>query len=428
MTEKSRLDAALERIHMAAAEELGGVMDVRNMYIALYDKQTGKIEFPLRYENGNQIDPKPYVEPRFFGDRYGLTDWIIDNKQPLLISKDFAAEASRLNIEVYSDVPTKSWVGAPMLRGVEVIGVIGLNNFETEGAYDEFHRDLLATIAGQAAVAIDNARLYERLENANAELSIANLELERRNAELIKAREREKLALLGEIAAGLIHKMSNTIGPIPTLTERIARSLDVQDEAARTKLRRIKQGAQDALDYTSGMDKILKLEAVSLEEADLRTLLDDALRQVLQDETHERHRIKITTSYAAEQVTLSANSPLLIEAIRNIIQNAVEAMTEGGTLIVTLDKVDQSKAQIKITDDGCGIPEEKQTEIFRPGYSNKKGGRGIGLWFSKTVVLQHSGEIRFESEQNVGTTFELIFPLKRLVPSWGAKDQEVLYA
>ncbi|GAB4410921.1 MAG: hypothetical protein Fur0044_04770 [Anaerolineae bacterium] len=162
----------LQDIYEAAAEAMSELMDTRNMYIALYDEKAATIEFPL-FISEKEVTKEAYA-PRRFGERQGLTEWVIRHRQPLLIEKDFDAwvEAQE-DIEAFR-IGTKCWLGAPMLLRDKVIGVIGLQNFEQEGVFDEHRRDLLMMIASQAAIAIDNAQQYDLINN----------QLERRKKEL----------------------------------------------------------------------------------------------------------------------------------------------------------------------------------------------------------------------------------------------------
>jgi GAF domain-containing protein len=165
------LRETLQEIYAAALEAMSGLLDTRNMYIALYDEDSGLIEFPLAYGPGQQgaddeeFEGRPW-DPRHLGERQGLTEWVIRHKKPLLIENDFEAW-----IEAHDEIEafpmgTKCWLGAPMLLRDRVIGVIGLQNFEREGVFDRNHRDLLMTIASQAATAIENARLFSRAVQA----------------------------------------------------------------------------------------------------------------------------------------------------------------------------------------------------------------------------------------------------------------------
>ncbi len=165
MTKSQEMQVTLRRIYNEAAAVMSGLMDTRNMYIALYDKDTMMVEFPLAYQDAElvldeeKVWGKPWG-PRRFGERSGLTEWIIRHKGSLLIEKDFEGWAGAHDVKVFN-METKCWLGAPMLLRDEVIGVIGLQNFEREGIFDRNHQDLLLTIASQAAVAIKNAQLFE---------------------------------------------------------------------------------------------------------------------------------------------------------------------------------------------------------------------------------------------------------------------------
>ncbi len=160
----------LQDIYDSAAEAMSELMDTRNMYIALYDNDGGIIEFPLAYESGEPVPEskkekgKPYG-PREFGERQGLTEWVIRHRQSLLIEKDFDTWVEAQEDVVAFSMGTKCWLGASMLLRDKVIGVIGLQNYEQEEVFDEHHRDLLVTIAGQAAIAIDNAQQYDLINN-----------------------------------------------------------------------------------------------------------------------------------------------------------------------------------------------------------------------------------------------------------------------
>jgi GAF domain-containing protein len=161
------VEQELEDIYRAAVDVMKDLMDTDNMYIALYDEMKQMIEFGLAYEHGEKVDLKdaqrsvPYVL-RPLGQRNGLTEWVIRHKESLLIQKGFDDWVEQQSdVEAFT-MKTKCWLGAPMIYRDRVIGVIGLQNFERENVFDENHRRLLEMIAGQAAIAIDNARKLDR--------------------------------------------------------------------------------------------------------------------------------------------------------------------------------------------------------------------------------------------------------------------------
>lgn len=158
------VDELLERIHA----EMQKVLDVRNFYIALYDPQKEEVSFELEVKDG------VFLPKRRRRARKGLTEYILRRKEPLLIGEDFGGTAARLGLE-----PTRramSFCAVPILLHGEAVGVIGIVSYTQEKAFDHEHVEVLTILAAQAAVAIENARLYrEALERAklDQELRVA---------------------------------------------------------------------------------------------------------------------------------------------------------------------------------------------------------------------------------------------------------------
>ena len=157
------LPEVLEAIYRQTSQ----LMEVQNFYIALYDENERRINFPLAYEN-NQ--PAQYSS-RGFGE--GFTEYILLSRQPLLI-KGGAADFARQIGQVPVDLHTRSWLGVPIAIGEQVIGVMTVQSSEKAGLYDESHRDILISIAAQAATAIRNSQMYMALRHQSDNLFIIN--------------------------------------------------------------------------------------------------------------------------------------------------------------------------------------------------------------------------------------------------------------
>ncbi|NJN96571.1 MAG: GAF domain-containing protein, partial [Anaerolineales bacterium] len=237
MTKSQQLQETLQRIYNAAIEVMSGLMDTQNMYIALYNKDTMMIEFPLAYQNGKLVPddekvPRSSWGPRRFGERSGLTEWIIRHKGSLLIEKDFEGWAGAHDVKVFN-METKCWLGAPMLLRDEVIGVIGLQNFEQEGVFDRNHQGLLMTIASQAAVAIENARLFRRA-------------IENELVERIAHDRQKRLQTLQQISQRMVEASQNPDGVL----ELIARATNDITNSALTSVYLYNQATST---FTSGV-------------------------------------------------------------------------------------------------------------------------------------------------------------------------------
>ncbi len=143
------LDTILATIHT----EVASLMPARNFYVALYEQDTDMVSFPLAWEKGQRVD----WESRQTGN--GLTEYILRTRAPLLIREDYGATLDALGIDKIGP-PATSWLGVPILAGDDALGVITVQSYAGHLAYDSSHQAVLVTIAGQATVAIQNARIY----------------------------------------------------------------------------------------------------------------------------------------------------------------------------------------------------------------------------------------------------------------------------
>ncbi len=154
--------AAPAEIFTVLDEIIGQVLGNRSLYIALHDEDRREISFPIYRINGAPHEPSA----RPFGN--GLVDYVIRKRTPLLIQHDIDGVCASLGIEAVGQ-PCRSFLAVPMLVGDQAIGVIALQDYEHEAIYNADHRDLLATIAAQAAIALENGRLYTVLAQELAE-------------------------------------------------------------------------------------------------------------------------------------------------------------------------------------------------------------------------------------------------------------------
>ncbi|MBI4639620.1 MAG: GHKL domain-containing protein, partial [Candidatus Tectomicrobia bacterium] len=177
------------------------------------------------------------------------------------------------------------------------------------------------------------------------------------------------------------------------------------------------------LDNVNEMHRLLKSlsefsgpERPHLEYLDIHQSLSQVLAFVVKEA--EGRKVKIETDFR-ESLPISADHKKLKQVFLNFFKNALEAMPEGGRLSVKtrLASGDFSEKKsgmtIQISDTGVGIAQEEIDFIFRPFYSTKKGGTGLGLSFCQRIIEEHGGEITVDSQIGRGTTFTILLPLKR---------------
>ena len=139
------------------------LMDTKNFYVAIYDEKTDEKSYPLAFEEGTRLDLGPSkVTGR------GFTDHIIRNKKTVFAPNNVLGHMRTLGIDFVplseDDTPSQCWLGIPMLIGDRVLGVISVQSVTTPNLYDEHARGILTTIASQAAIAVENARLFEEAQ------------------------------------------------------------------------------------------------------------------------------------------------------------------------------------------------------------------------------------------------------------------------
>jgi len=146
------------------------LMDTKNFFVSLYNEDRDEKSYPLAFEDGKPITLNT---GRVRG--VGFTDYIIRNKRTVFAPSDVLGHMKKLGIEFVAlsddDTPSQSWLGVPMLIGERVLGVISVQSVETSNLYDTQDRDILTTIASQAAIAVENARLFQETQRRAQEMT-----------------------------------------------------------------------------------------------------------------------------------------------------------------------------------------------------------------------------------------------------------------
>ncbi len=138
-------------------QQINTVMNAENFYIALYDPFHNQVSFPFAVENGQR------VRWRERQSGHGLTEYVLHSRQPLLLPNRVAERLNELGIAAIGQMAC-AWIGAPLVVGDKIIGMMAAQDFTTENAYTPADLDLMAALANQVAIAIENARLYEETQ------------------------------------------------------------------------------------------------------------------------------------------------------------------------------------------------------------------------------------------------------------------------
>ncbi|MBI4824356.1 MAG: HAMP domain-containing protein [Nitrospirae bacterium] len=276
----------------------------------------------------------------------------------------------------------------------EVMGAIRIAN-KIEGGFSEEDIRLLAILANNVSVAIENARLYESLRSQMQELK-------KTQEDLVQA---AKLAAIGELASNVAHEINNPLTSILGYAELLREESDLSGVLRDIEI--IEKESLRARDIVHQLLEFSRKRALSMEMVKINSILKDVIGLVsiqLKDT-----KIKIMESYG-DIPLIEGDANQLKQVFLNIINNAIFALQDEGVLeISTYSK--QDNIYITISDTGKGIPKEIMSRLFEPFFTTKKEkGTGLGLSISYKIVQSHNGRIEVESEENKGSKFTVILP------------------
>ena len=305
----------------------------------------------------------------------------------------------------------------PLLYGDRLLGVIGVDHSGEGRAFTAQDQATLQLFAAQAAIAIENARLFAALNDSYAHLQAAQ-------AEMIRT---EKLRALGQLAAGIAHDLNNMLAAILGQAEILR--LRVQPPEVEEALQVLDTAASDGVQVVRRLLEFGRPHPTRpLVLCDLASLVAEALeltRPRWQDEAQRQNR-HIQVQTALDGLPQVSGDPAeLREALTNLILNAVDAMPAGGTLTVAgyPDPTpalpgDPPTVVLTVADTGAGMPEEVRRHLFEPFFTTKGvRGTGLGLALVYGVLERHRGRIEVASSPGHGTTFTLRFPIAQDAPA-----------
>jgi two-component system, NtrC family, sensor kinase len=255
-----------------------------------------------------------------------------------------------------------------------------------------------------------NAELTRKIDEATAELTSKNRDLESLNELLVEARRdltsQERLAALGQLAGTIAHELGNPLNALSGHLQLLARRPELPDQAKsqvtvlQGEVQRMTQIIRRFLDQTRGFTP-------AAESVQLAPLVDEALDLTLGTEA----RGKIQISREVDQATVRTDPGLVRHLLTNLVANAVDAMPNGGKLEVQA-RQDGRDLVLRVSDTGTGMQPDVKRHIFEPFFTTKPNGKGTGLGLAicKEIARALKGRIDVESEPGKGSAFTVRFP------------------
>jgi signal transduction histidine kinase len=330
-------------------------------------------------------------------------------EQVRLETEDWTRD-ERVNKEI-----ARRWAGAaalilPLVARKATLGLLVLTS-ESPHRWTEDQVDVAEALASQASVALENARLYEKARRAYRELNEAQ-------ARIIQS---EKMAVVGTFASGLAHEVRNPLNSIAlqlSIVERrvaplpagVAGEIKELVGVIREEVKRLDNLVGDFLQFS-------RSNRVQYRPTALDAVVDEVAR-LLRPEARAAGVTLRRQRIGAAIPDLRVDPEKMKQVAINLVQNAIEAMPEGGVVTVESGLVD-GRALLVVRDSGPGLPDG--LDVFQLFVTTKARGTGLGLSIAQQIVLEHGGEIAAASEAGKGATFTVSLPVER--PDEAAGDE-----
>jgi two-component system, NtrC family, sensor kinase len=376
----------------------------------------------------NEIDStKPTIQiTQARKNSIGITDTLckqslahtaLSQHQAMLI-RDPSADERLVTSETNFNKSIRSAICVPIQIQSGASGVLYADCVTDSNGFEEADLKLLSVVGFQVAAALENARLYEQLNAEKAALAAVNVSIKQAQQRLVQS---EKLAGVGELAAGIVHDIRNPIQLILGHAQYMQATIrDADAGLDKTELleslAEIERGVGRVSDVVTQLLAFAKQSKPELRATRINDVALDTMR-FLQPETN-KNRVKVLTQFDPLMPPVLADPSQLKQVIVNIVINAVQSMPQGGTLTVTTAPFrdqDRDFVSLAFADTGCGMTPDQIQKIFDPFFTTKpgstnSGSMGLGLAVSYGIIENHGGRIIVDSEPGRGSCFTLLLP------------------
>ncbi len=376
--------------------ELGELIDTSNFYIALYDEKTNQISLPFFADEKDDYESFPAGKT--------LTKYVIDTKKTLIGTKEIIKKLVESGDVESIGEDAEIWIGVPLKIEGNVIGVLAVQSYTNEKAYNESDIKMLEFVSGQISLTLHRTKTLEDLKAA-----------------LEKATESDRLKSV--FLATMSHELRTPLNSIIGFSELIdtEMSLDIIFELTNT----IHLSGLHLLRIVEDLFEITLIESgeieIEKEDVELHTIIDivnDTFNEAKQILNKNHIAINLQIPSEDQKMIIHTDINRLNQILYNLINNALK-FTEEGEITFGVNHNSKEKTDFlifSIKDSGIGIAKEKHELIYETfkqvedAHNRKYGGTGIGLTIARKLLGKLGGEIWLESELGKGSTFYFKIP------------------
>ena len=335
----------------------------------------------------------------------GFSGWVALHGKPLAVS-DIRKDPRAKFADLTEGLGYRSLLCVPLRRGSECLGTLEVLTKEVRHFSAE-EQELMAAFADQAAVAIENARLFEEARSNLAKSEEANRRLE----DLDRLRQ--------QYLRNVSHEFRSPLTVIKGYAEYLRESGAADDDSLRDVMRTIVESCDRLIDLVDTLIEVSRIEqgtahdALQLQTVDLRSLAESSLDTL--KAAAEKKGVSLCVDFPDAALKVEGDAALLLQMLRKLVDNALKYSSAGGRVVVR-GRPEPDGAALEVEDSGIGIAAEHVPQIFEKFYTvdgsltRSAGGTGVGLYLVREIVKLHGGVLGVRSAPGEGSVFSVRLP------------------
>jgi two-component system sensor histidine kinase HydH len=365
---------------------------------SVYELNKEKNEIFIRLARGEKREPVSGIRLKV-GE--GISGWVVKTGRPV-VSQDVRKDKRFSNkYDKKTGFKTRSMICVPLIAKDEPIGALQVINKKSKKPFTQADFQLLTGMAQQIAVAMENAKLYQRLEE---DFALTTQELKITQNKLIRS---ERLMAMGHLVQGVAHEIRNPIMTIGGFAQRLKKELK-EDHGLEKYVDAILEEAIRLEKLVKQVREFMNVQSASLTMDKIPPVVDEVIK--IFKPLAKTQKVKIVKEIDGDTPLIKMDSAQMVTALSNVVENALESMSGGGTLTLGVNR-QNNNVLITVRDTGCGIPAEQLDAIYDPFVTSKTRGAGLGLTMVHQIIMNHQGEIKISSQLENGTIVILRLPV-----------------